>query len=217
MTKSNRSPRKQRCAEFPVVSQANAGRQTESLAERVRRLYAAQGGPLIGWLFDEARRRGHDLSAMAKELGVTYGYINQLRSGIRSAQHIGQEMAQACARYLGVPTIVVKIICGRVLVGDFAMPNETEEKMVERALARMMDDPQVRRSIPVDMAGLGQDAKKALVMLYAETTNLDFFEARQLPQTLNYLQRAALNHEMNEFEAIHGHRDTSILSEGARQ
>lgn len=217
MTKANRSPRKQRRSDAQSTKFINSVLKEETQAERVRRIYAAQGGPLIGWLFDEARRRGHDLSAMAKELGVTYGYINQLRSGIRSAQHIGQEMAQACARYLGVPTIVVKIICGRVLVGDFAMPNETEEQMVERALERMTDDPQVRRSIPVDMASLGQDAKKALVMLYAETTNLDFFEARQLPQTLSYLQRAALNHEMNEFEAIHGHRDTSILSEGARQ
>lgn len=37
------------------------GPEPENLADRVTRLYNSQGGPLIGWLFDEARRRGMGL------------------------------------------------------------------------------------------------------------------------------------------------------------
>ena len=48
--------------------------QPETAAERVSRLCAGQGGALVGWLCDEARRRGQELQAMAREVGVTYGY-----------------------------------------------------------------------------------------------------------------------------------------------
>ena len=53
----------------------------ETPQERVERLYAEDGGPLLGWLIDEAQLRGQLLSEMATDLHVTYGYINQLRNG----------------------------------------------------------------------------------------------------------------------------------------
>lgn len=183
----------------------------ESAAERVRRIYAARGGPLIGWLFDEARRREHDLSTMSKELGVTYGYINQLRSGLRSAENLSQDMAESCARYLGVPTIAVKVICGRISIRDFVAPQQTEEQLVNRAITRMMDDPHVRKTIPVDIAALPPEAKKAIAMLFAETTEFDLFGAQGLPKMIQYLQRAVTNHNEAEFEAHYGHGDTSVL------
>ena len=182
----------------------------ESEAARVRRLYAARGGPLIGWLLDEARRRQHDLTTMSKELGVTFGYINQLRSGIRSTEQISQEMAEACARYLGVPTIAVKVISGRISMRDFLAPNDTEERCIDRAITRMLDDPHVREAIPVNLAALSPEGKKAVAFLFAETTSFDLLGAAGLPQMVQYLQRAVLSHGEAEFEASHGHSDTSV-------
>ena len=182
----------------------------ESEAERVRRIYAARGGPLIGWLLDEARRREHDLSTMSKELGVTYGYIAQLRSGLRSTERLSQEMAEACAQYLGVPTIAVKVICGQISIRDFVAPQDSEERCIDRAISRMMDDPHVRKTIPVDLAALSPEGKKAVAILFAETTHLDLFGAQGLPHMVQYLQRAAMNHGEAEFEVSHGHGDTSV-------
>ncbi len=71
--------------------------EDDSREERVSRLYASPGGPLIGWLFDECRRRRQEYREMAACLGVTYGYVNQLRSGLRQARHISDDFAVSCA------------------------------------------------------------------------------------------------------------------------
>ncbi len=102
----------------------------ETAEQRVARLYASPGGPLVGWLYDECRRRGQEYRQMADALGVTYGYINQLRSGVRLVRQISDEFAVNCARYLGVPPVVVKMIAGRIPMSDFVHPREPLEDAV---------------------------------------------------------------------------------------
>ena len=147
---------------------------------------------------------------MSKELGVTYGYIAQLRSGLRSTERLSQEMAEACARYLGVPTIAVKVVCGQISIRDFVAPHDSEERYIERAISRMMDDPHVRKSVPVGLAALSLGGKKAVAILFAKTTHFDLFGTQRLPQMIQYLQRAVTNHGKAEFEAVNGCGDTSI-------
>lgn len=188
-----------------------AAQQTlETPEQRVQRLYGAQGGPLIGWLFDEARRREMDLQDMAREVGVTYGYINQLRTGIRKTCQISHDFASSCALFLGVPTVVVLLLSGYLTMSDFATRAESDDEAVERALRLMQDDPHIRAAVPVDFSRLCVEGKRAVVMLYGEVAGRDVFQARQLPEVVRWLQRAALMHEENEFEALAGHRDTSV-------
>ena len=187
--------------------------QPETAAERVTRLCAGQGGALVGWLCDEARRRGQELQAMAREVGVTYGYINQLRSGLRLTENISQGFSEGCARYLGVPTIVVKIISGSIRVSDFAFPNESEDQLIDRAVRIIQDDPQVRASVPGELISLPLDARKALVAMYVEKSGRDLLGLRALPEMVRWLQRAAVLHAESEFEALAGHKDTSAGSE----
>lgn len=111
---------------------------TESPEERVRRLYAHQGGPLIGWLYDEARRRGLDLQEMAMELGVTYGYISQLRSGIRRTSTISHDFARSCADFLGTVTLTVMFLAGSLTLKDLTVQAESEEQQLDRALRTIM-------------------------------------------------------------------------------
>jgi transcriptional regulator with XRE-family HTH domain len=181
----------------------------ESADQRVSRLYNAEGGPLIGWLLDEAHRRQMDLQDMARAVGVTYGYINQLRTGIRKSSQISKCFAIACARFLRVPTVIILLISGSLTMSDFSVHAESEEAMLERAMRLIQDDPVIRSGVPVNLSNLCLDGKKAVAALYAEVSGKDVFQTHQLPDMLRWLQRAALDHDENSFAAAAGHRDTS--------
>ena len=181
--------------------------EDDSREERVSRLYASPGGPLIGWLFDECRRRRQEYREMAACLGVTYGYVNQLRSGIRQARHISDDFAVSCAHYLGVPPVVVKMVAGRIPMSDFVTPREPEVDALDRAMAQMLDDPVARRNLPADMSELTLSAKRALVAMYIEASGRDVFGMHQLPEMVRWLQRAATIHDESEAEVLRGHRD----------
>jgi transcriptional regulator with XRE-family HTH domain len=178
----------------------------ETPEQRVQRLYTAQGGPLIGWLLDEARRRGMELQEMAKELGVTYGYVHHLRTGIRKTCQVSHDFASNCARFLGVPTVVVMLLSGYLTMSDFATRAESDDEAVERALRLMQDDPHIRASVPVDFSQMCAEGKRAVVMMYGEVAGRDVFQVGQLPEVLRWLQRAALMHDENEAAVIRGHR-----------
>jgi transcriptional regulator with XRE-family HTH domain len=181
----------------------------ESADERVSRLYNAEGGPLIGWLLDEAHRRQMELQEMARALGVTYGYINQLRTGIRKISQISKCFATACARFLSVPTVIILLISGSLTMSDFSVHAESEEVMLARAMGRIQDDPVIRSGIPVNLSDLCLDGKRAVAALYAEVSGKDVFQTHQLPDMVRWLQRAALDHDENLYAAASGHRDTS--------
>lgn len=201
---SSQTPRHQRRR----GARADSMKATETAEERVRRLHAEQGGPLIAWLLDEARRRGQLHSEMARELGVTYGYINQLRSGLRSTANITPTFSKAVARYLEVPEVVVLIVCGRLGLSSFIQPQLTEAAAIDRALGRMMDDQHLRSVIPVDIMQLPRQAKIALVMMYLESTSVDLLGMQPLPQIVQFLQSAAEMHELNVREPWRGQGDT---------
>lgn len=187
----------------------------ETPQERVERLYAEDGGPLLGWLIDEAQLRGQLLSEMATDLRVTYGYINQLRNGIRKVSNISNEFARSCAHYLGVPTVVVKLVSGSISLSDFSWPAVDEDMVVERAFQRMLCDPNVRPSLPRNAHKLPAPAKRAIVMMYADITGVDIFGVRQLPDIVHWLQRAAIVHDGHEGQAMETKLQRQLMSESS--
>lgn len=170
----------------------------ETPEQRAQRLYAGKGGPLIAWLFDEAHRRQQTYQEMAAELQVTYGYVNQLRTGLRKVEQISHEFARACAQYLGVPNIVIKLISGGIRMSDFAWPRLSEEEVIDRAYRRMASDPSVKPALPAQSDVLNHAAKKALVMMYSDASGVDLLGARQLPDIVHWLQRAAILRDARE-------------------
>ncbi len=177
---------------------------------RVAALYSEKGGPLLGWLLDEAHQRGLQLKEMADELGVTYGYINQLRTGVRETETISQRFAEGCGRFLGVPTVVVKLLAGRIQLRDFAWPFEGGEGLVERAYRQMMSDPSARQLVMPETGQLSHEARKALVMMYANATGHDILGIRHLAWVIEYLQRAAIVHETRC--ETYGYHDESLVA-----
>lgn len=166
----------------------------ETPKQRAQRLYASEGGPLVSWLFDEAHRRRHTNQEMAAELNVTYGYISQLRSGLRSVENVSHEFARACASYLGVPTIAIKLISGSIRLSDFALPSQSEEELIDRAYRQMASDTSVKYALPAHSDVLSHEAKKALVMMYSDVSGEDLLGVQQLPDIVCWLQMAAIVH-----------------------
>ena len=167
----------------------------ESDFDRVVRLYKSPGGVLIGWLEDDANKRGHDFKELAEALGVTMGYMLQLQRGIRRVQDITHDFCASCATYLGVPTIAVKLVAGVIRVTDFLNPAQTEEEVIERAIRKMQDDPVIRQAVPMDLTAMPLDAKKALVLMYTETSMQDVLGLSELPSIVHWCQKAAVLHD----------------------
>mgnify|MGYP003387465908 CR=1 FL=1 len=174
----------------------------ETPEARVRRMYAAEGGPLLAWLQEEAASRGHRMQDMAQALGVTSGYIHQLKSGLRRVEHISAEFAASCARYLGVPTVVVKIISGKITMNDFLWPHQDEEVLVNRAFSRMIENPAGKLRLSPAAGSHSLEVKKALVAMYAEVTGEDLFGLYELPDVVRLLLRATAEHNDAEVEKM---------------
>jgi hypothetical protein len=177
-------------------------KEKETAEERALRLYKSDGGPLIGWLLDEAKSRRQSCDEMARQIEVSSTYIAQLRSGARSTVDIEQSTAEGCAKYLCVPPVVVKLVAGSIRLSDFVCAYETEEEMLDRVMRKVQDDPQLRYLLPPNLSQLAAPAKKALALMYAETAGHEIFGHRELPTIVRYLQRAAMYHDANEANAL---------------
>jgi hypothetical protein len=173
----------------------------ESPKERVERIYRQAGGPLLGWLGDEAHKRGQTTKEMAETLGVTYGYFLQLCNGIRSTESAPQEFYVACSRYLGVPAVVCKLLAGNIRMSDFLFRAESEDDEVDRAFRKMMEDPTARSLLPSDTTAFSTEAKRAIVLMYTESAGQDILGVRQLPDIVHWLQRAAVQFDEASYQA----------------
>jgi len=188
-------------ANAPVPPVQAIPEASESPEQRVRRLHSASGGSLMGWLLDEARIRGMALNVMATELGVTYGYINQLRSGLRSVAQVSPRFIQNAARFLGVPAVVVKLMAGHLSVSDFMPPGQTEEEFVERAFNKVLLDPKASMFVSFELLVAHIDVKKDFLAMYAEVTGDDIFNWHELPEILQWLRLATVAHAANAANA----------------
>lgn len=101
-------------------------RANESSSQRWKRLYSTEGGPLLAWLLDDAVTKNMDLQMLARELSVTVGYLSQLHSGMRDSANISSEFAAACGAFLGVPSVVVQVIAGRLTLLDFVCASDLD-------------------------------------------------------------------------------------------
>ncbi len=170
-----------------------AGPQGESPSQRLERLYRHPGGPLMGWLGDEANRKGHSPLEMSRALGVTQGYVLQLCHGLRNIQHVSQEFLDACGQYLGVPTIVCKVVSGNIRMSDFLHRTDAEQETVDCCIKQLMDDPEQSKVLPDDPMALEIVTRRALVLMHMTVEKNDFLGVKGLPAIVQWLQRCAVD------------------------
>lgn len=167
--------------------------EKSSARQRLDRLYRCEGGPLAGWLAEEAEHRGDDTEQLGQALGLTRIGVMHLLSGHRDTSRLGQEQLDAASRYLGVPTAVVKILAGSIRMSDFLFRHQSPAQVVDKVIDELASDPQLSERLPHDVKSLPFAAKQVIALLYAEVTSGDLQHIRKLPESVYWLQRAALH------------------------
>lgn len=138
---------------------------------------ARPGAVLIGWLLRAANDRDMNLQELATNLGVSYAYIGQLRSGIRQVKSAGGHFLTACAQFLGVPRIAVMIAADVVTVEDFYDSPTQLVMELYAALDYIRKDHTFGAFMPVDMHDMSVQHKAFVVLLYQQATGKKLLNA----------------------------------------
>lgn len=167
------------------------------------------GGLLLAALIRCANERRQQLNDMARELGVTYGYINQLRNGIRQVNQVSDDFALGCARYLGVPRMTVLMMAGRVSPEDLFEHREMMAAEIGRAMAFMVDDPQWGHQVTPELRQASVESQYLLVRLYEEATGKRLMD--------KHLNADTLAQEIGKLREIQAARARSLESYTGRK
>ncbi len=128
------------------------------------------GGMLMAALMGCAMERGHNLVQLARQVGVTPGYLTQLRCGMRSVKTISDKFARSCARYLGLSTTKILMLSGRLAPSDFYESQRTFAEEVAMAMLRICQDVRWAHVITPQLRIADPDTQHAVVRLYEAAT-----------------------------------------------
>jgi len=160
------------------------------------------GGLLLAALIRCANERRQQLNDMSRELGVTYGYVNQLRTGLRQTSQISDDFALACARYLNVPRLSVLMLSGRITPEDAFESDETVASEIPRAISYLCEDPEWGALVPPEVREGSYRAQFLVVRLYEEATG-----KKLLPERLNI---RTLAEEIRKLQVLQEQRQKAV-------
>lgn len=147
--------------------------------------------PLLVSLISQANAHGLQMQELALQLGVTYGYIAQLRVGLRSTANISRKFSESCARFLKLPNIAVLLLAGQLRLEDFLAPSEQEIGHLEAGLRKMQNDEWLGPVLPQSLFSAGADVQRFVLMLYQEATGRELFEINRVPEFIEAAEKAA--------------------------
>ena len=170
---------------------------------------ARPGGLLLASLIRCANERRHQLNDMARELGVTYGYVNQLRNGIRNTYKVSDDFALACARYLGVPRLTVLMMAGRVTPEDAFESEEMFATEISRAMGFLVDDPEWGHLVTPELRKSSLESQYLLVRMYEKATGKVLMRG--------HLDVKTLAEEIRKLKQIQADRLSAVERSSARK
>lgn len=146
------------------------------------------GTPLMEVLEAAAKRKRLNKQELAEALGVTYGYLAQLKNAVREPKNISDSFAEACAGFLGVPRIQVLLLAGRVRPSDFYNVGGEEEfsLSVWKALDFIKGDTEWGCYFPYGLLEANADpaVRQFVVLLYESATGKVLLNHRVAAQDL---------------------------------
>jgi hypothetical protein len=144
-----------------------------------------QGAELLAMLYQRANEDGLQLKELAAVLGVTYGYIHQLKTGLREVAQVSDEFVASCAKYLNKPRIYIQALAGKLSLADFS-EQESLEGEVDSALSLMYKDRNWGGFMSLSIKSLGLKERLLIIRLYESATGktlinkLDFEKLQEI-------------------------------------
>lgn len=135
---------------------------------------------LLGALFACASERGHLLKDMARELGVTYGYISQLRGDNRKVNAISDKFASDCAKYLGISLARVWVLAGKLQAEDLYAPGDSFDTNLANAIEFIGRDPRWGHLLTPELRRADPQTQHMVVKLYEAATGKVLLAASNL-------------------------------------
>ena len=130
---------------------------------------ASDGQPLLKLLVSHAASRGQTLASLAKALGVTYERLAQWRRGDALIQNAGKDVFVRAAQFLGLPTVLVLMFSGAVVLNDFVWPSKVSLlHRMTMELERMKQDPYLGPFFPSDLDSASPAVQLFVVFLFHE-------------------------------------------------
>lgn len=162
-----------------------------------------KGGLLLAALVNHAQSRGEQMATMADRLGVTAGYICQLRGGTREVYQISDAFAQKCADYLGIPRINVLMMAGKVTPQDFMPSAATVEQEMGRAMAFVAKDHTWGPLVTEELLKSSVASQYLIVRLYEKATKKQLLGAHvEISDLVSEIAKInALKDELNQESA----------------
>lgn len=128
------------------------------------------GAELLAMLYQRANEDGLQLKELAAVLNVTYGYLHQLKTGLREVSAVSDEFVASCAAYLNKPKMYVHALAGKLNLADFSEPSSLDGEL-EAAMSLMYKDSQWGGFMPLSLKSLGTKERLFLVKLYEAATD----------------------------------------------
>ncbi len=141
------------------------------------------GSVLLKLIYEEGFKRGLQISEIAAEIGVSYGYMAQLRNGLRSVPHVSDEVLQNIATFLQVPRFTLLLAAEKIKLSDFYEPT-TLEHSIEVALVDMSRDPQWAGIVPVSLVDADPKIKLLTIRLYEKATGKKLMPFQIFPEDI---------------------------------
>ena len=127
------------------------------------------GIELLAAAYQKANEDGLNLRSLAAALGVTYGYIHQLKTGIRAIPQVSDEFITSCARYLKKPKNHVLRLAGKRSYEDEFITDEIDGEL-DTAFSVMFRDSDFGGNMPLSLKSLGRRERLFIVKLYEAAT-----------------------------------------------
>lgn len=141
------------------------------------------GSTLLKLIYEEGFNRGLNITEIADEIGVSSGYMCQLRNGIRAVPNISDEVMQKISTFLQMPKFTLWLAAEQVKLSDFYEPT-TLDHSIKVALADMSLDPQWAGIIPGSLVEADPKIKLLTIRLYEKATGKKLIPFQTFPEDI---------------------------------
>lgn len=146
---------------------------------------------LMQILFEKAKFRGDTINDLAKEFGLTYGYLIELVQATRAVSGLTNQVCREIAEYLEVPAILILLLADKVGIEDMLIPGErgisafNSKRMIVKKLKQDLVQLDIQKGIPdTSIFWMG--------LLYKETQDDDLLNCNGFGHLMSCLTKAAI-------------------------